>query len=124
MSWRDGRSRPVVRKVYFTEQEWGKACALWRAGGGHRTFSAHARELLMWGSVRRVVIPADTDRLAHEVARIGVNVNQVAHRMNARGHREPGDVQEMESLLREAVGILSRICKDAQDRIEGSGWQS
>lgn len=128
MSWAKGRRRTVCKRVAFTPEEWERAKELWdacRAGQGHRTFSGHARELLMWGSVRQVVAGGvDSDALAHEVAKIGVNVNQVAHRVNTQGAAGQRDVAELERLLaecRDTLGDIARTVNDAKDR---SGWQS
>lgn len=121
MSWRDGRSRSICKKIMFSEDEWERARRLYeeltRYAPEHRSFSSYARRML---SERRIHVTeirplTDPEPLAREIDRIGVNVNQIAHWANANEHISPAQVAEIRASFDRIERLLGDLFADGRN---------
>ena len=95
MAWQGNRTRPVRKAVTFTEQEWRYVRDSQvmenrrRAEAGLETvgWTRFARARIMTGRAVTLVVPPGLDDVAAQLARIGGNVNQIAHTVNIAGVR-------------------------------------
>lgn len=127
MSWADGRKRCVVKRVTFTSDEWSAAESLWHSvrdlDGRLNTFSAHAREMLICGSVNQLVVPADTDSLNYEFVKIGVNINQIAHKVNSSKTVTQADWERVMNNLNRAEFLLKNLTEQFLQTASQTGEQ-
>ena len=95
-----GRERNKKMTVYFTEKE--KEIIKKNVEiSGCRSFEQYALKMLSKGQVIEVNTDG-LDKLTYEVNKIGVNINQIAHKVNA------ADVATVEA-INEAKASLKRI---------------
>ncbi|WEV47645.1 plasmid mobilization relaxosome protein MobC [Bifidobacterium sp. ESL0690] len=115
MAWQGNRTRPVRKVVTFTEQEWRYVRDSQvtenrqRVKAGLETvgWTRFARSRIMTGRSVTLLAPPGLDDVTIQLARIGGNVNQIAHTVNIRRRAEYAEIIETQRLLREAVGLLS-----------------
>lgn len=120
MAWHGNRTRPVQKLVTFSEREWRYVHDSrimenrQRAKAGLETvgWTRFARGRIMTNRAVTLLVPPDLDGVAAQLARIGANVNQIAHTVNIRRRAEYAEIIETQRLLREAVGLLS-LMRDA-----------
>lgn len=120
MAWQGNRTRPVRKAVTFTEQEWRYVRDSQtvenrqRVKAGLETvgWTRFARSRIMTSRSVTLLVPPGLDGVAAQLARIGGNVNQIAHTVNIRRRAEYAEIIETQRLLREAVGLLS-LMRDA-----------
>ncbi|HEM5057360.1 plasmid mobilization protein [Streptococcus suis] len=104
------RSRPIKKEFFVDEQE-NRFIKQKMEEVGIVNFSQFAREMLIFGEVKKI----DFDKLKQlrlEINRIGVNVNQIAKRVNENGDADSGDVAECLALLQELKEQTNRLIKD------------
>lgn len=80
--------RPVRKEITFSHDEWEQSRELYnlvKGGRGYATYMGFARDMLMHGSVHTVRVATDPAALRPDIARIGNNINQIAHTANASG---------------------------------------
>ena len=65
---------------------------------GTDNFSAYARKMLIDGYVIQVDY-SDVKKMTAEIQKIGVNINQIARRVNATGTVYEADIQEIKERL-------------------------
>ncbi|WP_174853504.1 plasmid mobilization protein [Streptococcus suis] len=110
------RSRPIKKEFFVDEQE-NRFIKQKMEEVGIVNFSQFAREMLIFGEVKKI----DFDKLKQlrlEINRIGVNVNQIAKRVNENGDADSGDVAECLALLQELKEQTNRLIKD---QLKGGG---
>lgn len=101
MSWTDGRKRSVIKKVAFTPDEWDRVEAMLTEVRGYRpmTWNEFASRSVLGKRIVRVVLPFDPKRVTREINKLGVNVNQIAARVNAQDYATLAEVEETRRLL-------------------------
>ena len=72
---------------------------------GTRNFGAYARKMLIDGYIIKVDY-SEQRKLAAEVNKIGVNINQVCKKINETGRAFAEDVSELKSLMEEIWRLL------------------
>ena len=80
--------RPVRKEITFSHDEWEQSRELYnlvKGGRGYATYMGFARDMLMHGGVHTVRVTTDPATFRPDIARIGNNINQIAHTANASG---------------------------------------
>jgi SepF-like predicted cell division protein (DUF552 family) len=75
-------------------------------------FSSYARKMLIDG----YIIEVDYSFLkahAQEIQKVGVNINQIAHRMNALGGVFVGDADEIKRFMHEVILLERKVFSSA-----------
>ena len=113
MGWRDNRRRSICRKIMFTPEEWEQARRIherWaRNIPVYRRWGDFARQTLMHGALMNVsvTLASDPEVFKAELHHIGVNVNQIARRVNSTGNVYEQDLKEIKGAL-EKIWQLQR----------------
>ena len=100
------RTRGVPVQIYLTESEKAlieQKMKMFRT----RNFSAYARKMLIDGYIVNVDY-ADIKAQTAEIQKIGVNVNQIAKRLNAGGDIYAQDIEDIKGALAE-IWRLQRL---------------
>jgi 4-hydroxyphenylpyruvate dioxygenase-like putative hemolysin len=79
---------------------------------GYKDFSEFARKLLTQGKIVKVVVATDPSQIRGELSRIGSNINQIAHRVNAG---EADSKQMLDQVLTEQKRLTSLFLKISND---------
>lgn len=108
MGWQGNRSQSVRRTVTLSPEEWEHVESVLRQVHEYRAMSWNefARRSVMGMSVTRVVLPFDPKRVTKEINKLGVNVNQIAHRVNAQDYATLAQVEETRRLLQQVQDQL------------------
>ena len=115
MSWANKRRRTVQKLVTFTPDEWERVNSLHKKVNKYttryRSFTVFARKMLTDGEIRVTEIRplTDPEPLAREIGRIGVNVNQIAKRINETGRIYADDMDEIKRLMEEVWRLERRL---------------
>ena len=121
MSWRDNRSRSICKKIMFSEDEWEQVRKLHeeltRYAPVHRSFSSYARRMLSERrihvtEIRPLTVP---EPIAREIDRIGVNINRIAHWVNANEHITPEQVAEIRASFDRIERLLGDLFADKSE---------
>lgn len=121
MSRAENRTHCVEKIIRFTPDEWERVRNLYeeltRYAPEHRSFSSYARRML---SERRIHVTeirplTDPEPLAREIGRIGVNVNQIAHWVNANEHITPAQVEEIRASFARIERLLGDLFADRRE---------
>lgn len=121
MSRAENRTHCVEKIIRFTPDEWERVRRLYeeltRYAPEHRSFSSYARRML---SERRIHVTeirplTDPEPIAREIDRIGVNVNQIAHWVNANEHISPAQVAELRASFDRIERLLGDLFADGRD---------
>ena len=124
MSWSEGRSRGICKRITFTKNEWEQVVKLQkRLTEGlpkYRRFSTYARDMLTKGAINITVVKplTDPDPIAAAIGRVGVNVNQIAHWANQNERIEAEQVDEVKASLERVEGLLRKLFDDYLDATE------
>ena len=78
------------------------------AQGGTDNFSAYARKMLIDGYIIQVDY-TNIKEMTAEIQKIGVNINQIARRVNTMGTVYDADIQELKERLTEIWHIQRSI---------------
>lgn len=120
MSWKEGRHRTIFKKVMFTPEEWHDADRLYRVmhqSRGYKDFSEFARKMLTQGKVMQVVVAADPDRLHTDMARIGANINQIAHQANTSGTVTNEMLDQVLAEQKKIIALFQKLNDDYDRRV-------
>ncbi|MFT9059765.1 MobC family plasmid mobilization relaxosome protein [Bifidobacterium aquikefiri] len=103
MAWTDGRARSVIKKVTFTPKEWASISekVLRKFGVQVGGWNEFARSSVLKKEISVIEIPFDPDKMEVQVNKIGVNVNQIAHRVNAQDYATLEEVKAVHKALDE-----------------------
>ena len=127
MSRVENRRRPLVKKVTFTEDEWRLADVFYqrvkRTRGGVLPFATHARDLLLNAHTVTVVVALDPAIVRADMARIGNNINQIAHKANTTGLVTSDDLTRVIDLQGQLIALLRRMCRERDEAIEMAKWR-
>lgn len=116
MSWRDGRTRSVCKKIMFTPEEWRELNAVYhrvKPGKGYRSFNEFARDLLFHGVVITISVPITPDDAKSEISKIGTNINQIAKVLNASGSASAQQISQIQAHL----ASIKTLVKAFQDEV-------
>ena len=80
---------------------------------GIRTFNIYALKMLVTGNVNNIDL-SYYHELANEVNKIGVNINQVAHAVNASGNVSIGQIKYLQERIDEIWQLLKSSLSEAQ----------
>lgn len=100
------RTRPVILRVPVNEQERALIEEKMKLIPTSN-FSAYARKMLIDGYIIQVD-HTDIKAMTAEIQKIGVNVNQIAKRVNATGSVYQEDIDEIKGVLNE-IWRLQRL---------------
>ncbi|MFV0466141.1 MAG: plasmid mobilization protein [Lachnospiraceae bacterium] len=100
------RTRPLILRVPVNEQERG-LIAQKMEQIPTKNFAAYARKMLIDGYVIQID-HTDIKAMTAEIQKIGVNVNQIARRVNATGNVYQEDIDEIKGVLEE-IWRLQRL---------------
>ena len=98
------RKRPIIMRLAVTEEE-KKLIEEKMKILGTRNFGAYARKMLIDGYIIKVDY-SEQRKLAAEVNKIGVNINQVCKRINETGRAFAEDVLELKSRMEDIWRLL------------------
>ncbi|MCX8686578.1 MobC family plasmid mobilization relaxosome protein [Bifidobacterium sp. B4142] len=97
------------------------AVHLVKGGRGYATCMRFARDMLMHGSVHIVRVATDQAAFRPDIARIGNNINQIAHTANATGAITPEQVAELMQGMDRIRAILLDLHHDFTTSVT-EGW--
>ena len=98
------RKRAIQLKLWVTEDEKNLIEEKMKILGT-RNFGAYARKMLIDGYIIKVDY-SEQRKLAAEVNKIGVNINQVCKRINETGRAFAEDVSELKSRMEDIWRLL------------------
>lgn len=107
------RSRPVIKSVAFSEDEWANVERRMRIVG-KGAFSEFARSAILDGQIKVKQIAFDPRILGAELRRIGNNVNQIARSVNVQ---DEATLEQMRA-TRTLVSEIQSLVEEAVKRIE------
>lgn len=125
MSWAERRSRPVRKEITFARDEWEEVRRLQerlaRYSPEYRSFGFFARRLMLGRSLNVTFVRTLTDPepIAAAVARIGVNVNEIARQANTDGHVTAGQLDEVALSLEQVRRLIGRLFDEYTSAVEG-----
>ena len=98
------RKRPIIMRLAVTEEEKNLIEEKMKILGT-RNFGAYARKMLIDGYIIKVDY-SEQRKLAAEVNKIGVNINQICKRINETGRAFAEDVLELKSRMEDIWRLL------------------
>ena len=101
------RNRNIPAFLWLTEEE-KELTHRKRAQGGTDNFSPYARKMLIDGYIIQVDY-TNIKEMTAEIQKIGVNINQIARRVNTMGTVYDADIQELKERLTEIWHIQRSI---------------
>ena len=125
MSWREGRTRSVCKKIMFTPEEWERAKRLheqWtKDSQDYRQWSVFARQMLMIGHVEVTAVQPITnpEPIAKAIDKVGVNVNQIAHWANVNEHISVEQVTQIRESFARIEHLLGELFAERRHTIQG-----
>lgn len=130
MSWKGNRTRQHQRLITFSDEElrWvddsRKVENRMRAAAGLPTvgWMTWARRRIMTAQAVEVRVPTNLGEVSAQLARIGNNINQIAHAVNIRKRADHDDLVHVQRQLERIEGILAGMARDAADKSEGLPW--
>ena len=120
MKNREKRKRMIQKKIRLTEEE-ARFISTKVAESGMPNFNAFARILLIMGEVN-ILKFEELKELRKEINRIGVNINQVAKKVNEDDQaslNELGQILELQKHLKDTINQFIQIQENqtkGQDR--------
>ena len=105
------RTRPIRKEICLNEQELNLIQYKMRQLGTHN-FGAYARKMLIDGYIVNVDT-SDIRAQTAEIQKIGVNVNQIARRVNSTGTVYAQDMEDIKGALAE-IWRLQRYILSSQ----------
>ena len=124
MSTDRSTTRPVRKEITCSHDEWEQSRELYnlvKGGRGYATYMGFARDMLMHGSVHTVRVATDPAAFRPDIARIGNNINQIAHTANATGAITPEQVAELMQGMDRIRAILLGLHHDFT-QAAAEGW--
>lgn len=112
------------KEITFSHDEWEQSRELYnlvKGGRGYTTCMRFARDMLMHGSVHIVRVTTDLAAFRPDIARIGNNINQIAHTANATGAITPEQVAELMQGMDRIRAILLDLHHDFTTSVT-EGW--
>ena len=101
------RKRPIIMRLAVTEEEKNLIEEKMKILGT-RNFGAYARKMLIDGYIIKVDY-SEQRKLAAEVNKIGVNINQICKRINSTDRVYSEDVAELRKRMDEVWKLLHNV---------------
>ena len=95
----------ILKKIYFDPDEWKEVER--RAALLRKRATAYVKEMAVHGEVKCYDF-TEYQKLAYPLRGIGVNINQIAKRVNETDHLHSGDLERLQEMM-EAIW-LSQKC--------------
>lgn len=103
------RKRKIAKKVMLTEQE-AEQIEKNMNETGIETFGDYARKMLLDGYIVKADFSAVRE-VAHQLSKIGNNVNQVARRVNTDKNAMGVDLQEIRTAQTQIIALLQNLMR-------------
>lgn len=107
MAVSNNRSRPIKREFFVDEKE-NQFIKKRMEEADISNFSVFARQMLILGEVRVIDFPA-LKQLRLEINKVGVNINQIAKKVNENDFASRKDIQECQEAIDTLRIELSRL---------------
>jgi len=110
MSWRDGRTRSICKKIMLTPDEWRELNGVYhrvKPGKSYRSFNEFARDLLFHGVIVTISVPITPADASSQIGKIGTNINQITKVLNASGSASPSQITEIISLMKQINDLVN-----------------
>ncbi|MBF0778910.1 plasmid mobilization relaxosome protein MobC [Streptococcus cuniculi] len=107
MTITSNRSRSI-KKEFFVDDKENQFIKRQMEKAGIKNFSLFARLMLVTGEVQMIDFPA-LKKLRLEINKVGVNINQIAKKVNENDHASRSDVQECQEQLEEIRQLVNNL---------------
>lgn len=114
------RSRPIMKRFFVDEKE-EKFIKKQMEQAGIKNFSLFARQMLVMGEVR-VIDFSSLKKLRLEINKVGVNINQIAKKVNENDHASRSDIQECQDQLEELRQVVNELIQSEIRQEEQRKW--
>ncbi|MFM0788411.1 plasmid mobilization relaxosome protein MobC [Streptococcus suis] len=104
------RTRPIMKRFFVDEAE-ERFIKRKMEEANIKNFSHFARQMVIEGKITQIDFPK-LKQLRTEMNRIGVNINQIAKRVNENDEADNKDLAECLSLLLELKTITNKLIKE------------
>lgn len=126
MSWSKNRTRNRRVTVTLSEQEYADSKVFYervKHFTEYATYSKFARKLLTRGFVKQIIFTYDVRELLTEVRRIGVNVNQIAWKVNRENVALRNDIDDVKREIRALESEVKRLCGEFNEVVKDENWR-
>lgn len=126
MSWNDNRTRKHRVVVDLNDEEYAQMRALYerlKRFESCRTFARFARRMLTKGFVKQIIFTFDVRELLSEVRRIGVNVNQIAWKVNRENETLRNDFDGVQREIRALENEVKHLCGEFNEVVRDDQWR-
>lgn len=114
-SWLAHRNRTLVKKTYFTQQEWENVETRIRQAQTVRpnmTWQEYSNRVTQGNTIRLIKLPYNPERLMVILKHLGANVNQIAHQANMQGGATGQQIRAACYAVDEAIGVTDQLISD------------
>lgn len=130
MAWKGNRTRRHQRLVTFSDRElqWvddsRKVENQMRAAAGLPTvgWMTWARRRIMTSQAIEVIVPANLGDISTQLARIGNNINQVAHMVNIKQHADIDALMEIQRQVEQIRNVVLTVQGQVAEQVEEFPW--
>lgn len=120
-SWLAHRNRSLVKKTYFTAQEWENVEARIRQAQTVRpnmTWQEYSNRVTQGDTIRIIKLPYNPERLMVILKHLGANVNQIAHQANMQGGATVQQIRAACYAVDEAIGVTDQLISDWDNALQ------
>lgn len=113
--WRARRKRGIVRKAYFTREEWEQVeqrMARLRAAAPNMTWQDYSNRIARHGSIRLIEVPYDPHRMLALLSSIASSINQIARKANTQGGVTREELDRLSVWVARCVGATKQLAID------------
>lgn len=112
------RNRSVEKKIRFTPEEWQQASAILDQVREYRPMSLNefVCQSVLGKQITVIAVPLDYTKMEVQVNKIGVNVNQIAHRVNAQDYATLEEVEQVKAELAEVHRLVGEAWKTFREQ--------
>ena len=114
---REKRKRMIQKKIRLTEEE-ARFISTKVAESGMTNFNAFARIMLIMGEVK-ILNFEELKELRKEINRIGVNINQVAKKVNEDGQASLNELSQILELQKHLKDTISQFIQKQENQTKG-----
>ncbi|OTA26454.1 hypothetical protein B9G54_04495 [Alloscardovia macacae] len=115
MSWSEKRTRKHQVIVALNDEEYADSKAFYervKHFTEYKTYSKFARKVLTKGYVKQITFTFDPRELLSEVRRIGINVNQIAWKVNRENTAAKTDISDVQREVSALESEVMRLCHE------------
>jgi hypothetical protein len=112
------RNRSVQKIIRFTPEEWQQASAILDQVREYRPMSLNefVCQSVLGKQITVIAVPLDYTKMEVQVNKIGVNVNQIAHRVNAQDYATLEEVNQVKAELAEVHRLVGEAWKTFREQ--------